>query len=75
MTPEFQIIFTAIITLLAGLSLFILRSVMKKFDDATKVIISIQDKMVVQGERIVAIETKLNLCRICGRKTGDDDNA
>ena len=68
MTPEFQIIFTAVITLLAGLALFTLRGVMKRFDESTKALIIIQEKLSTHGEKIVAIETKIEMCPSCGKR-------
>lgn len=57
MSSEFQIIFTSVITLLAGLALFILRGVYKKFEVLEDTIKEIQGKSTGFGERLVRLET------------------
>ena len=57
MSSEFQIIFTAIITLLAGLALFILRGVYKKFEALEKNLEDLGRERVNMRERLAVLET------------------
>jgi hypothetical protein len=57
MSSEFQIIFTSAITLLAGLALFILRGVYKKFELLEETVKEVQDKYAAYSERLVRLET------------------
>lgn len=61
MSSEFQIIFTSVITLLAGLALFILRGVYKKFELLEEIVREIQEKYTSASERLVKLETIANL--------------
>jgi hypothetical protein len=64
MSAEFQVIFTSITTLLAGLALFILKGVYKKFDEIEGTIKGMQEKTNAMGERLVRVETKLDVRKI-----------
>ena len=69
MSTEFQIIFTSIMTLLAGLALFVLRSVFKKFEIVEQSMKDIQGVIGGKeghGERIKKLETIIEICPACG---------
>ncbi len=65
MSAEFQIIFTSITTLLAGLALFVLRGVFAKFEDVEDNVKDIQDKAAKFSERLTRIETRIEMCPGC----------
>lgn len=70
MSTEFQIIFTSIMTLLAGLALFVLKGVFKKFEEVESTIKDVQDKVSSHAERLAKVETKVDVCPHCNKRVG-----
>lgn len=71
MSTEFQIIFTSIMTLLAGLALFVLKGVFKKFEIVEadlKELQSVVGGKDGHGERLKALETKIDMCPNCNKR-------
>jgi hypothetical protein len=66
MSTEFQIIFTAIMTLLAGLALFVLKNVFKKLEELDGDLKVLSGKVSTNGERLTKVETKIEVCPYCG---------
>jgi hypothetical protein len=57
MSTEFQVIFTAITSVLAGLSLFVLRGVYKKFEVMDSDMKDVKKQSQENSERLVKLET------------------
>ena len=78
MSTEFQIIFTSIMTLLAGLALFVLKNVFKKMEEVDRDMKELNERVSKHGERLTKVETKIEVCPSCGshrlRHDRDDYN-
>jgi len=53
-------------TLLAGLALFVLKSVFKKIEEMEKAYKEMNERVSHHGERLTKVETKIEMCPSCG---------